>query len=367
MSLSRLSILLLSLTLLLCGAGCDDDENGSSGNACGSDFDQSALLTDYAGYIVGRYVSVVNINNNLVDDVDRFLADPTTFNLEAVQDKFLSVYQTWMTAEPFDFGPAADLDLRNKINAYPVNEDLVDELVTNGIPANYTYTFDQGLPALDYILFNGTLQEVADRFTDTPENANRRAFLSDQVLQISVLADEVRAQWNNGYRAAFEANTGTAAGTGVSLLINAVNEHWENTKRDRLGIPAGVATLGFTNPESVEALYSGTSLDLLRRAVEANRSAFTNSSSIGLDDYLNAIDARKEGTSLTTLILDQYQEGLDNLDRIDGPLNTAVDNDSPDVTTAYGSLVRNIVLLKTDMASMLCVAITYVDNPSDSD
>jgi predicted lipoprotein len=367
MSLSKFSILLLSLLLLCLGVSCDDD-TGSSGNACGSNFDQTAMLESYTGtLILGRYLSVVNISNNLIDDANDFLDDPTASTLDEVQNKFLIVYNLWMEAEPFNFGPAADLELRTKLNSFPVNEELVDELVTNGTPVNYAYTFDQGFPALDYLLFNGTQEEVAGRFTDLPENANRRAYLNDQVSQINQLTNEVLELWGNGYRATFEANSGTAAGTSVSLLINALNEHWENTKRDRLGIPAGVATLGFTNPESVEAPYSGASLELLINAVKANRNFFTNSNSVGLDDYLNNIDAQKEGTLLTTLIANQYQVGLDELDRIEGTLKVAVDEDYPDVIAAYGSLVRNIVLLKTDMASMLCVAITYVDNPSDSD
>lgn len=366
MSLSKLSIFVLSLALLIFGVACEDDNN-NVGNACGSDFDQTAMLTDYGGYILGRYVSVANSSNNLVEDAETFLSAPTASNLESLQNQFLNAYNLWIEAEPFDFGPAIDLDLRAKLNSFPVNENLVDQLVANGVPASYTFTFDQGFPALDYLLFNGDLQTVAARFTDTPENANRRTYLRDQIAEINRLANETTELWSNGYRSAFVSNTGTAAGTSVSLLINSLNEHWENVKRDRIGIPSGVATLGFTNPESVEAPYSGHSLELLKRSVQASRTYFTNASSLGFDDFLTAIDARKQGSPLTTLILNQYQEGLDNLDRIEGPLKTAVDADTPDVTAAYASLVRNIVLLKTDMASMLCVAITYVDNPSDSD
>lgn len=368
MSLSNLSILLLSLLLLLCGAGCDDDENGGGGNACGSDFDQETMLEAYySNSIQVRYQALVSESISLDIATELFLTSPSTFSLNVLKSQLLNTYDFWIGAELLHFGPAEDLDLRTRLNSFPVNEDLVDELVTNGVPDNYSYSFDQGFPALDYLLFDGSPQEVVSRFTNSSANTNRRTYLTDQVRQINQLSNEVNELWENGYRATFIANTGTAAGTSVSLLINALNEHWENVKRDRIGIPSGVATLGFTNPESVEASYSGHSLQLLRRSVVANRNFFTNDNSIGLDDYLNEIDAQKEGTPLTTLILNQYQEGLDNLDRIDGPLNAAVDNDSPDVTAAYGSLVRNIVLLKTDMASVLCVAITYVDNPSDSD
>ena len=54
--------------------------------------------------------------------------------------------------------------------------------------------------------------------------------------------------WTNGYDETFINNTGTAAGTSLSLIINGLNENYEMIKREKLGVPSGVLTLDFPNP-----------------------------------------------------------------------------------------------------------------------
>jgi hypothetical protein len=87
----------------------------------------------------------------------------------------------------------------------------------------------------------------------------------------------------------------------------------------------------------------------------------------GLDDLLLGLNADKDGVNLSNVIISQYEEIAEKMLAIDGPLSEAVDVDKEDVINAYNSLSEQVIYLKSDMPSVMCIPITYVDNPSDSD
>lgn len=363
MKTSYLSLQLFALLSLLLAFGCQDDEDGS-GNACGGNFDQTAMLTAYADNLF------VPQFNELKADADALLASTNDFlettdatNLARVRADIQSLYLSYVENEMLQLGPAEDVDLQAVMNPFPVNEDAVEELMNTGFE-NHVFGFDRGLPALEYLFF-GPFDDtqLISRFENRNFNTRNRNYLSFVVGSMQEAVATVSEAWNGNYRTDFIANTGTAAGSSVSQLVNALNEQWERTKRDRLGIPAGIATLGITNPETVEAPYLGNSLELLSTTIQGSKRMFQ----AGLDDYLDAVNAQKSGTPLSTLINTQYDLGAAAVAGLPSPLSNTVDEMPDAVANAYAELVRNIVLMKTDMPSVLCVAITYVDNPSDSD
>ena len=208
-----------------------------------------------------------------------------------------------------------------------------------------------------------------DSFTS---NGNYGTYLLDVVADIKQRVDDTYSAWTNGYRETFVANTGTAAGTSLSLLTNQLNQHYEAIKRDKIGIPSGALTLGFTNPESVEAYYSGYSIELAVAALNSSRqlylgNAMDGTAGIGFDDYLTEIGAEKSGIPLDEIIQQQYTATIAAVAGLANPLSATVDTDTESVVSAYNETVKQIVNIKTDMPSVLCVAITYIDNPSDSD
>ncbi|MCB0614576.1 MAG: peptidase M75, partial [Phaeodactylibacter sp.] len=58
---------------------------------------------------------------------------------------------------------------------------------------------------------------------------------------------------------------------------------------------------------------------------------------------------------------------LDALSLVQAPLSGAIEGNNERVVNAYNEITRQLVNIKTDMPSVLCVSITYVDNASDSD
>jgi len=363
--MSRLLLILFSFLLI---TSCTGDDEGTSTN-CNSSVDQTQVLERYVGLIEKRVDFLSLVTNGLVSSAEAYRDNPDESTLDDLKINYAIVAQEWLRAEPFSYGSDGSLQTGSAINPFPVDERAVDAHVAAGsFDADLPSNFDRGLPALDYLLFNGTTTEVHQRFQNS-------LGASQVVLDFSINIRDQSTALQNSWQSnadAFRMNTGTSAGSGISVLINALSKHFEDTRRDRIGTPFGVTTLGFPNPQTVESPYSKQSLLWLRLAVEANQSAFFatdftgNGGLTSLADYLRGLPT-SDASSLVSDIEDQYTEMLAAISAIDGPLGAAVEQDVDDVQEAYNAISRQVVNLKTDVPSVACVSITYVDNPSDSD
>lgn len=362
-NMKKLAIVLLPFALLF--AACEED---SSRNPCESDYDQQALFQNLAdGVILPAYAEMEGSAQALDEAAQAFTAAPSVAALTELREDFRTAYLDWQAVAQYEFGPAEERALRATLNNFPLNAQAFENKIA---ATDYDFTnpntFDKGFPALDYLLYG--LGEGSDEAVVAQLSESAYAeFLTAQTAFIAESVTDVHDTWEKGYRDAFVSNTGTAAGTSLSLVINGLNEYYETIKRDKIGVPSGVVTLGFTNPDQVEARYSGLSLDLAIAATAAAERFYAGGSGAGLDDYLEAVNATKEGESLNTRILAQFESALSALAKIEEPLREAVDENNEVTVTAYNELTKQIVNIKTDLPSVLCVSITYIDNPSDSD
>jgi len=363
--MNRLLSLLFSILVI---ASCGSDDEGTSTN-CTSTVEQSRVLARYADLIENRASGLVANAVQLDGLAEQYLTTPSEQRLEDLKDAYIEVSEAWLFTEPFAFGPDGALLVSMEINPFPVDESAVDAHVSEGsFDESLSSNFDRGLPALDYLLFNGTTTDVHQNLAT---NAGARQVIADVSSAILSQSNVLLNTWKDA-ESTFTVNTGTAAGSGLSVLINAVSKHFEDTRRDRIGTPFGVTTLGFPNPQTVEAPYSEKSLEWLERSIEASKSAFlatdpTSTQNLpSLAEYFSGLSG-SDATQLVDDIESQYTLMLVEVADIDGPLKAAVEQDVDDVQEAYNAISRQVVNLKTDVPSVACVSITYVDNPSDSD
>ena len=360
------SIVFLVVFALLAWTACDSDSK-DPGEPCVGSFNQTDLFNRLVDNIIlpaynDLAVKVANMETASAD----FMTSQQIGDLENLRNAWKAAYVSYQTAAQFEFGPAEDQLLRTSLNNFPANVEEINANISSGTyDLNAADRFDRGFPALDYLLYGiaDSDEAILALYTDDGQiNENYRNYLSELVANIKEKVDAVQSAWP-GYSASFVSNTGTAAGTSLSLLINNWNQAYEIIKRDKIGVPSGVVTLGFIQPQSVEALHSGISLELAKTALKASQDLYSS----GLDELTIFVDAQKNGESLDQLIKNQFTAAINAMNEIDGPLSQAVDQDSEDVIAAYNELVKQIVQIKTDLPSVLCIAITYVDNPSDSD
>ncbi|MGK0389306.1 MAG: putative lipoprotein [Maribacter sp.] len=355
--------------IILIMSACDGKTDES---ACMGDYDQQALYTNLAdNLIVPSFQNLRISSSNLDTEITSFVDEPTTTKLTTVRTAFRTTYLAWQKVEYFNFGPSEAIQLNTKINNFPLNTALLEANISIGqynldSPDNYY----SGLPALDYLLYGVGEEDnvIISKYTTDENAAAYRDYLSAVILLMKNKINTANNNWENTYRDDFVTNTGTADGTAIGLILNSLNENFEKTRRDRLGIPSGFHDINVPAfPDRVEAFYSGLSLELLKVNMQTAKDYFTGMNGEGIDDYLEFSGVKKEGINLEDAINNQFDAIINNVNAIPETLPSSIVDETGKIQNVYVPLANQVVNLKTDTPSALCVSITYIDNASDSD
>jgi predicted lipoprotein len=341
-------------------------------DSCATNFDQAAFLVNVSNNIITpRYDSLKLQVDQLQTEVNNFISGPNQSNLDAARAAYKNAAMIWQRSMIFEFGPAETHQLRATLNNFPVFVNRLESAVTTN---SYnlqidSFSFTRGYPAIDYLLFGAaaTDNDLINLYSTDQNANNRKQFLSDVVNQIKIKTDLVVNEWSN-YKNSFIANTGVATGSSVSLLLNQLNQNYELFKNNKLGTPVGAKVSYIPSPEKVEGFYSGYSLDFTLASLYGMQELFEGKSGSGFDDYLASTGVKKNGVNLDQLIISQFNLISTSLEAFKpGNLYDAIVNNFNDAKVAFGHSQNNVVYLKTDLASVLCVSITYVDNTDDGD
>jgi predicted lipoprotein len=359
----RVANLSLFLGLFFCYA-CEPTKD-----SCAANFDKAAFLSNTVNNIITpRYDSLKNSVDKLQTAIQNFCNNPAQNTLDTAQGAYFQAGIQWQRAMIFEFGPAENIQLRAKLNNFPVFVNRLEYAVQSN---NYnleidSFSFTRGFPAIDYLLYgvNNSEVEVLDSFISS---SNRRQFLLNVVNQIQNKVDQVVNEWNI-YKNNFVSNTAVSTGSPTSLLVNQLNQNYELLKNNKLGIPVGAKVSYIPAPEKTEAYYSGFSTDFALASLYGMYELFSGRDGIGLDDYIASTAAEKEGQLLQNVITNQFSLVYNGLEALKpNSLATAIRNDFNTVKTIYGQAQNQVVYLKTDLPSVICVSITYIDNTDDGD
>lgn len=378
MKITSFPIVCLIASLLLTQWACKSDGSGETLDPCTSQLDQGALFQTTADQlIIPRYQAFQTAVNTLQSKTTSFLVAPEEASLLLLQEAFKLAYINWQYVAQYQFGPAEEVGLQMAVNNFPADISLVQAQIESGkTDFSQPEAFDRGFPAMDYMLFglaDNNADILAKYVDDTAIKVHYQTYLQNNIDAIKTKVDQVLNKWEKeGFREDFIAATGTAAGASLSQMINGLNQHYEIIRREKLGIPVGALTLGFPNPEKTEAFFAGISTQLALTATQAAQEFYLGKGTdgvnrTGLDDYLQQISETAEGQALHQSIATQFDLAIARLSELEDPLSEEIKNNQSIVETAYAEVVKQVVNIKTDLPSLLCIAITYVDNPSDSD
>ena len=371
--LSKFRLIAVFCVLTIVGflSSCKDD-NQKFTPSCISEYDISPLLVNYVDeIIIPRLESFDKQYDECYQEGENFIDNPQLENLIRFRMEYIAVYKLWQTVSAFSFGPGEDVFWVSSFNNFPLNEskvllDVQDGKMDFSSPDDY----NKGLPLLDFFLYG--LSDSEEGILDSFSINNAFGIYTKAVLDdMDKKLDDVIGNWQS-YANEFKQKTGTTDGQSINLLVNTLNKDYEYIKRNKIGIPSGVLSLGFTNPREVESYHSGQSLELAKTAIQSSKdlflgTKFDGTDGEGLEEILRSIGADKNGVSLADVIINQYDIALERINAIEETLQESVDDDKQNVIDAYNALSEQVIYLKSDMPSVMCIPITYVDNPSDSD
>jgi uncharacterized protein len=329
-------------------------------------FDRKAMLQHYADDLIRPAFRELQTNvNTLSATVETFMRTPSASNLTALQTAWLKTQLAFEVAHAYNFGPAGEsrsrMRLAQEIGTFPVNTLKIEKAIAQGIANTTDTNYDaRGLLAIEYMLFdkNGNNEYILKGL----ETASRQVYLKKLVTNVKERVDEVVTGWD-GYVTTFVSNDGTAAGSSTSELYNEFIRSYENLKNHKIGFPLG-ARAGQTvaQPELAEGYYSGQSLALAQAHFTAlqnhwyGRTATT--SGPGFREYLASVPDGPALVTATETQLAAIRQAFEKLS--DSPsLTRQIQAKKPAVESLYTELQKNTLFFRSDMASLLGIAITF--------
>jgi predicted lipoprotein len=347
------------------------------------DYDKLSLLTNLAdNYIIPSLDAYKNKIITLNIHIDSFIENPSISNLTLLRTNWEEALLNWQDIGFLDFGPSEYILLRKQTNTFPIDTTELNNFITLADwNLDYASSYDsKGLQALDYLLFKPGHSE-SELITYFQNNTNAKNYLKALADDLNNNINYVSDQWVT-YREDFindfevtQSNFSTnSQGSSISNIINALCLHYEfYVRRGKVGLPLGVFN-GFSQlelPELVECYYSGKSTQNLVRSINSLRKYVTGSSylnndnGLGLDDYMDFVNAEQNTQQLSSVIDNQFLTILDEVNNINGPLNEEIINNKSQITQTYQELQQLVPYIKVDMTSALGVLITYQDNDGD--
>lgn len=331
------------------------------------DLDESAFLANMSSNIIlPAYKDFADKTEALNQSVAAFSTDITAENLQDLKLKLKEARLSWQSCNLFAFGPASDLALTSEANIFPVDQTQIERNIETGsydlgtISNNDT----KGLPGIAYLIYGESLTETEaiENFTTDLFASNRIEYLEKLSERLAEKSKAVGDQWETSYQDQFTNSFGTSVGSAASLFFNAMIMTYERNFRDgKIGIPAGVRSLGETIPTSVEAYHGGYSLELAKANLRQFKSVFNGNESAGLDDYLDAYG----NTDLGTEVNEKFDAVASGFENLTDPLSSQIETDNASVESVFISMQDLVNLLKTDVASQLSISISFIDTDGD--
>lgn len=372
-------ITILAFLCLLTGVqmGCKT----SKSDPCAHNFDQTAYLQHTANnIIVPRYLDFQTKATAMNTAIASFAQQPTQTALDSARTAFRATYLAWQRVAMFEFGIAETQQMRLSMNSYPVYVAKLNQTITAG---GYnlddpTLQYTRGLPALDYLLYGvgANDADILAKYTTDSLATRRKQYLQDVTTWTLNKVNTTVNSWlpsGSNYTQTFINNTGIATGTSISFIVNQLSSNYEEVKNSKLGTPLGVKVSYVPSSNKAEAYYSGMSFELMEASILATKELFLGYANgvngNGLDDFLGAVETDGAATLATTIVsqLDAALSRVASFKTTYSSWANCIDTDMTNAKKLYADVQKQMLYIKTDMPSLLCISITYADLTDDGD
>ncbi len=341
-------------------------------------FDRKKMLENVAdNLILPAYTDLENSLRTLKSQTTAFVENPDAGSLSAVQNAWVSAYQNWQYANAYNFGAAGEAGLKKslleEIGTFPVSKTKIEAAVASGAYNLSDFNRDaRGFLAVEYLVFGENFGQEGSqtRLLQSFENSVRRQYLLDLVENINVQVSTVKTAWQGSAREEFINNDGTEAGSSTSLLYNEFVKSFEGVKNFKLGLPMGKRPGQVqTEPQLFEAYYSGKSLEMMQMHLQAIENIWRGKSKngtdgIGFEEYLKTVEGGTDLVQSTENQLINITAALNAVPQNE-PLSVLVNQNKQPLENLYTELQKHTRFFKSDMSSLLGIAITYSSGDGD--
>lgn len=126
--------------------------------------DKSAVLTTYADIAHAAYEDSLSTAEALLQAVDKLLADPGDETLAAARQAWVSARAPYQQTEAYRFGNAIVDDWEGKVNAWPLDEGLIDyvDQASYGSESDENPIYTANVIANEKLMVNGETVDASD-------------------------------------------------------------------------------------------------------------------------------------------------------------------------------------------------------------
>ncbi|MBL7999770.1 MAG: imelysin family protein [Candidatus Kapabacteria bacterium] len=338
-----------------------------------SGFDRRVLLRYTAERMIIPAFTELKGRVTLFDDAIRqMILTPNPSSVANAQSAWINTYTAWQDCAAYNFGPAEfpSGNLNENISTFPASVSKIESFIDKSDTSFQNFDRDsRGFHAAEYLLFSGSQQVIANRFA---QSSGSQAYLRSIVRDIRTQVDATLNGWQTTYKEQFSSDNSTATGSAISDLFNAMSMNFEVLKNFKIGVPLGVRA-GQTQPEptKVEAFYSKQSIPMMRtnfRNIESlwyGRVMNSDTQSMGgFENYLTTLTGGKELVASTKNQFAAVNAAMNQF-RNDEDLAVLIEQNDPRVHTLHTELQKLTRFLKSEMSSILGIAITYSSGDGD--
>jgi len=365
------SIFYINLLFLL-SISCTDPSESNENIV--DNFDRQSMLENITDNIIlpafddfSEKIEVLELS------VITFSNDLDLASLEQVQSHWFEAYKTWQYIEMFSLEKAEEIYYVQKMNTYPATVSKIENNISTGIydlDSNNNNWVAQGFPTLDYLLFG--IEDNASNtllFYQNNDNIAHLKYLKDVVSQMVSITEVVRQDWIS-IRDIFVSSSDNSATSSLNTLTNDFIYYFEKGLRtNKFGIPSGVFSGNNTRSSKVEAYYNSNVSKLLSlEALNAVKNFYigqsykSTSSGKSLKDY---IEYMTEDTILSSTISTKFDQANELINGLNDNFVSQINADNNRMIAVFEKLQEGVVLLKTDMLSILSISVDYIDADGD--
>ncbi len=333
------------------------------------DFDRKVMLQNYYdNLILPAFTALESSVLVFETSLKLLVANPTEQSLSDAQKAWEATYIVWLSANAYNFGPTGEDGIRKglieEIGTFPVNVAKIEaNITTKKLTFNDFDRDNRGLLGIEYLLFDSDNKSALAKLKDQ----NRRNYLLALTENVKMWAIESKKGWV-GYKADFTSKNGTDVGSSTSQLYNEFIRSYEAIKNFKMGLPLGLrAGQTQAEPSKVEGFYSKKSLKFLTANINAIENIYYGRGTVdglGLKEYLEAVEGGKVLVASTEAQLAVIKTVLktvpDNM-----PIAEQIVKSPQVLTNLHTELQKNTRFFKSDMSSILGIAITFASGDGD--
>jgi hypothetical protein len=337
-------------------------------------FDRSEMLQNIANNLIVPNIETCKTQvEALQSSITAFDNLPDSSNLVKVRNAWILAYTSWQHSNAFNFGPAGEEGLRKslqeEIATFPSNKLKIETAISSGAYNFNDFNRDnRGFLAIEYLIYGEgkSISQVLSGF----EEAKRKTYLKDLISHLNTRLSLVLDTWKGNYKSEFVANNGTDVGSSTSILYNEFVKSFESLKNFKLGLPMGKRP-GQTQsePSLVEAYYSGLSLLFFKEHYQSIKNiwygtAQNGNEGIGFREYLENVEGGKDLIVATENQLKAIDMSLSKIPA-EADLKNLIQSSDEQLSSLYIEVQKHTRFFKSDMSSLLGIAITFSSGDGD--